>query len=326
MPRDVISVGLITQGDFKFYSGTMDIDKIVSTCTSNPREEDPVAGFQRTLDEQRAESIAEYIRAGGTIPSSIILSAQARSNLLYSNKKRSLEFELSPNAFLILDGQHRVYGFHKLMQTVPEAKYRIPVVIYSDLSPVDEARLFIDINTLQRPVPKELLLDIKKLAERENDEEELLDLLFTYFETEAESVLLGKLSRFEKKKNKISKVTFYDSLKTIIREFDVSNPKRLYRIINAYLSAVQDLAIEDGYNLNDTVTKATVFKILIGHAKSVIALIVDNEPDNILMTSGYKKYLGRSVKGNFGKIANSSSYLKTVDELEKKLLRRNITI
>lgn len=319
-----LSVTLITQGEHKFYSGTMEIDMIAITCSTNPREGDPLAGFQRTLDEGRALAIAEYIRSGGTIPSSIILSAQSDAELSYNSKNKTIAFTESQRAFLILDGQHRVYGFRKLLNE--GSKYRVPVVIYNKLTPTQEARIFIDINTLQKPVPKELLLDIKRLAERESDDERMLDELFTNFETAADSYLLNKLSRTDKKKGKISKVTFYDSMKPILKEFNISNTDRLYRIINSFFFAAHDVSKDNKFDLSDVITKATLFKILVAHSRAIITMISDNNASDVDKISEHKKYLSRSLPGSFQDIAASNSYLKSVEILDRKLLRRNLTI
>lgn len=324
MATDNISVTLITQGTHKFYSGTMEIELIANSCSTNPRANDPIEGFQRTLDGGRATAIADYIRNGGTIPSSIILSAQPESQLTYNSRNKTITFELTQAAFLILDGQHRVYGFTKLLHE--GVKYRVPVIIYNELTPTQEARLFIDINTLQRPVPKELLLDIKRLAERESDDERMLDELFTSFETEPDSYLLNKLSRIDKKKGKISKVTFYDSMKPILKEFNISSTDRLYHIINAFFLAANDVAEEHQFNLGSAITKATLFKILVSHSRAIISVISDNNVEDIDKISEHKKYLHRSLPGSLQEIANSKTYLKSVEALDRKLLRRNVTI
>lgn len=324
MATQNISVTLITQGEHKFYSGTMEIELVATTCSTNPREDDPDAGFQRTLDDSRARSIADYIRSGGTIPSSIILSAQPESALIYNSKNKTISFNEEHGAFLILDGQHRVYGFRKLLNE--GVKYRVPVIIYNDLSPIQEARIFIDINTLQKPVPKELLLDIKRLADRESDDEKLLDELFTSFETEPDSYLLNKLSRIDKQRGKISKVTFYDSMKPILKEFNISNTDRLYKIINTFLIAAHDVSEDHQFNLSLAITKATLFKILLAHFRAIISIISDNNSDDIDKLSEHKKFLARSLPGSFQDIASSKAYLKSVESLDRKLLRRNLTI
>jgi DGQHR domain-containing protein len=319
-----LSVTLITQGISKFYSGTAEIELIAQCCTTDPRSSDPMDGFQRTLDDKRAESIANYIRDGGTIPSSIILSAQPEAGLTYSSRNKIITFEVVPTSFLILDGQHRVFGFKKLLNQ--GVKYRVPVIIYNDLTPAQQARLFIDINTLQKPVPKELLLDIKRLAERESDEERLLDELFTNFEHKTDSFLLNKLSRIDKQKGKISKVTFYDSMKPILKEYNIANTDRLYRIVNAYFLAANDISEENGYDLSSMISKATVFKILVSHSKAVISLIAENNDDSLEMVSEHKRYLARSLPGSFPDISSSKAYTKTVEVLDRKLLRRTLTI
>lgn len=323
MATQNISVTLITQGEHRFYSGTMEIELIATTCSTNPREDDPVMGFQRTLDESRAQAIASYIRNGGTIPSGIILSAQPESELSYNSKNKTITFNESQGAFLILDGQHRVFGFRKLLNE--GVKYRVPVIIYNELNPVQEARIFIDINTLQKPVPKELLLDIKRLADRESDDEKLLDELFTCFETDFHSYLLNKLSRIDKQRGKISKVTFYDSMKPMLKEFNISNTDRLFKIINAFLLAAHDVSEDHQFNLSLAITKATLFKILMAHSRAIISMISDSSED-IEKISEHKKYLLRSLPGSFQEIANSKAYLKSVEMLDRKLLRRNLTI
>ena len=163
------SVSLVTQGAHRFYTLTMPSDVLGRTCFVTTRNEDAKAGFQRVLDNDRAKQIANYIDVGfGTIPSSIVLSAQPDADLRIIGSK-TIEFKDTAKAFLVLDGQHRVYGF-----SLAETVLRVPVVIYNGLSRQDETRLFIDINTKQRPVPNELLLDIKRLAEYETDLEKVL--------------------------------------------------------------------------------------------------------------------------------------------------------
>src|SRR4051812_39977194 len=69
------AVSQVTQGKHRFYTLTMPSEVLARTCFVIKREEDPIKGFQRVLDTERAKQIAEYIDTGlGTIPNSIILS------------------------------------------------------------------------------------------------------------------------------------------------------------------------------------------------------------------------------------------------------------
>lgn len=156
--RTSYTASLIIQGKHRFFTLSMPSDVLAETCIVEPRNEEPIVGFQRALDERRAQEIARYIDSGfGTIPSSIVLSAQEDAQLEYRRKTRTLSFAKTERAFLILDGQHRVFGFK-----LAASRLRVPVVIYNNLNRTEECRLFIDINTKQRPVPNELLLDIKR--------------------------------------------------------------------------------------------------------------------------------------------------------------------
>lgn len=202
------TASLVSQGEHRFWTLTMPADVLAKTCFVTTREEDPEEGFQRLLSKSRAQEIADYIDSGfGTIPTSVVLSAQPESNFEYNTRNRTVNFLEVPDAFLILDGQHRVYGFR-----LANSELRVPVVIYSGLTKKDETRLFIDINTKQRPVPNELLLDIRKLASYQDDSETVVGQIFDLFDTEPGNPLIGKMSPRARKNKLISRVTFNAAL------------------------------------------------------------------------------------------------------------------
>jgi DGQHR domain-containing protein len=256
---DIISytASLLSQGKSRFYTLAMPSDVLAKTCTVDTHEANPIDGFQRRLDESRAKEIADYIDNGfGTIPGSIVLSAQPEAKLEYSRPNRTLRFRNTPRAFLILDGQHRVFGFQKA-----KARLRVPVVIFNNLSKADEARLFMDINTKQRPVPNELLLAIKRLAQTETNEEALLKDIFDLFDKESASPLFGLMSSAERKKAKISRVTFSAALKPIFTSFAGSPSKYVYEVISAYLEAwLSGLRTQ---KLEDMITSPTLFRAIM---------------------------------------------------------------
>jgi DGQHR domain-containing protein len=248
------SVSLVTQGEHRFYTLTLPSDVLANTCYVTTRDEDPKKGFQRVLDRKRAQEIADFIDTGfGSIPTSIVLSAQSAAELKVIGRGKTLEFRDDPKAFLILDGQHRVYGF-----SLAKTSLRVPVVIYNKLTPRDESRLFIDINTKQRPVPNELLLDIKKLAEYETSTEHLLGEVFDLFNTDRESPLLGVMSSHERTDKKISRVTFNAGLKQLLVVFATAEAEGIYRALSSYITAFIGAASQ--INAKDVITKPTVFR------------------------------------------------------------------
>lgn len=248
MGRLSFTASLVTQGRNRFYTLTMPSEVLAATCFVINRDEDPIQGFQRLLDKNRAQQIAEYIDAGlGTVPTSIVLSAQLVADFRYERKTRTVSFVDDPKAFLILDGQHRVWGF-----ALAKSSLRVPVVIYNDLSRTDESRLFIDINTKQRPVPSELLLDIRKLAEYQDDLETRLGEIFDIFNSSNRSPLLGLLSPSKKKTDHISRVTFNAALKPHLNSFADLNAKEIFEITAAYLTAFLNGVRRNGHKINIT--------------------------------------------------------------------------
>ena len=226
---------LVPQGKHRFYSLAMPIEVLAETCFVTTREQDPEKGFQRLLDEKRAKEIAQYIDSGlGTIPTNVVLSAQPNAGFHYDSEKKTISFNLMPNAFLVLDGQHRVFGFR-----LAKTSLRVPVVIYDGLSRLEESKLFIDINTKQRPVPNELLLDIKKLADDESEIEAYSGNLFDKFAKESSSVLKGLMSSSKRTRGQISRVTFYRAFKPILSKIMDNNDDAVFPALNAYFGAVK---------------------------------------------------------------------------------------
>lgn len=309
------SVSLVRQGEHKFYSFTMPSDVLADTCYVINRDEDPIEGFQRELDKKRATEIANYIDSGlGTIPSSIVLSAQEDCEFTYDSKRKSVSFKNISKAFLIIDGQHRVYGF-KLANTA----LRIPVVVYDNLSKRDETRLFIDINSKQKGVPTELLLDIKKMAEYENDIEQFLRELFDTFSTENDSSLYNKLSASKRQKGKITRSVFNTAMKPLVKFFGNKSPDEIYDIYNSYLVAFSEGVLAP-HGIKEQAVNTTVFKAIAGFFPIITARVKDRFGAIYTVDNYYEftKLIGHRIKPiKLEKPTNA--YKPIVDHLEESL-------
>jgi DGQHR domain-containing protein len=248
---------LVPQGRRHFYSLALPSKLLAANCAVEARAENPIDGFQRLLDKKRAKEIAQYIDAGfGAIPSAVILSAQSRAHLQYDRDSGLLRFRQDPRAFLVIDGQHRIFGF-----TLAKKSVSVPVVIFNRLTRSEECQLFMDINTKQRPVPTELLLDIKQLSELESDAEALLRSVFDMFNMREDSVLKGLLSPAEKRKGKITRVTFNSAFKAIQDAFVDASAEDVYQVMNAYLAAcVSGLAF---HKAQENIANPVLFKALV---------------------------------------------------------------
>jgi hypothetical protein len=118
-----------------------------------------------------------------------------------------------------------------------------------------------DINTKQRPVPPELLLDIKRLAETETDIEAMLRDVFDAFDKEPDSPLFGLLSPSERQKGKISRVTFNTALRAVWSLFIESDSDYIYRVLSAYLHAC--MAGLRKHDAAHNITNPTLFKAIM---------------------------------------------------------------
>ncbi len=226
---------LLTQNKHRFFFSTIPVDDLFENCFVARREEDPQKGFQRALSESRADDISRYLSSGnGSIPTNVVLSAQPEAHLEYNARSKLLSFVRVSRAFLVLDGQHRLWGYSKC-----PTRHRVPVAIYDGLSRAEEARLFIDINTNQRGVPAALLLDIKQLAEIEKTTETLLRTTFDQLQMDSLSALHGKLSPAKSISNKISRVTFNRALSAALKSEVVRGLKQedLYKLMRNYVNA-----------------------------------------------------------------------------------------
>jgi DGQHR domain-containing protein len=308
------SISQVTQGRHKFYTCTVPSDVLARCCFVTTRDDDPAKGFQRVLDKKRAQEIAKYIDSGlGTIPSAIILSAQDAADLKIIGKGKTVEFNDTPKAFLILDGQHRVYGF-----SIAESSLRIPVVIYNDLTRRDESRLFIDINSKQRGVPNELLLDIKKLAEYENDEENLLREVFDLFNNDADSVFLDKFSAAIRAKKKITRVTFNNSIKPLLGLFREKDAEEIYSILNSYFSAMKSGLEEIGSE--DTLLGSVVFRAVSSFFPISASKLKDKYGADYTVDNFYSVMEGMFSRIKPAKFNNpGTSYKAIADYLESNI-------
>jgi DGQHR domain-containing protein len=253
----------IVQNGTRFYFATIPVDELFPFSFVARRDEEPTAGFQRALNEARADDIAQYLAEGtGSIPSNIVLSAQSGTNLKYTARAGSISFHPHPGAFLVLDGQHRLWGYQKCA-----VRHRVPVAIYAGLTRAEEAKLFIDINTTQRGVPAALLLDIKQLAEIESHREQILRELFDRLNADPRSALAGRLSASESITGKISRVTFNRAVAGALTSGVLLNADSdfRYRLILNYVNAFEAEVGE-----KKLVTRSAYFEALIEVMDEVI--------------------------------------------------------
>lgn len=269
-----------------FYSTVLNSEDLKDICVITRRSEDGDKGFQRLLNKSRAKDIAKYLdEKDGVIPSSIILSAQSNTKISYNNENSRIMFPKVKDSFLVIDGQHRLFGLFEAKNS-----YSIPVIIFSDLKSSEEVSLFIDINTTQKGVPSALLLDIKQLAGRETKIEELQRELFDLLNKEP-SPMTGLLSPSKSAVGKISRSAFNESTAVIFQTGPLSEQRDIriiYKGVKNYLIAIEytfKISKAEGAKL----TKAILFKAVFEIFNEVLNRSLQ-ETGNVKVES-LKKYL-----------------------------------
>ncbi|MDD4871350.1 MAG: DGQHR domain-containing protein [Kiritimatiellae bacterium] len=232
--------------------------KALFACARVSRaDEDPNKGYQRLLKASRAKVIAEYFNTGNVIPGSIILSAQPEASLNFNQAKSEISFLASEGAFLVIDGQHRLYGAHEATVEV-----QLPVCIFEGLNTAQEVQYFLDINGTQRGVPRTLQLEIVKFSAPEDSEDAVRVKLFNELNSNPESPLCNKMSPTKSVIGKLSHVPFKAAIDPILRnpQFRRSTFENKTKLLINFLTAAEAAMAEAGRP--EKMTNAAFFQSL----------------------------------------------------------------
>jgi DGQHR domain-containing protein len=306
--RNVIVDALkVKYNDVLFYVAVISSKKLFSISEVSRVDENPGDGYQRLLGKARAKKIADYIREGNVIPGALVLSAQEGGVKKYDNAKKKLHISSEPKSFLVIDGQHRLYGAFQYEKDIP-----IPVCIFDKLEKTQEVQYFLDVNGTQRGVPKTLQLELTKFTSEPETKEALLVKLFTELNEEPASPLSGKLSGTRSVTGKLSHVPFQSGIGAVwdnppMNTFNYEQKKTV--LIN-FLSAMEDVLIDE-YGNASKLTNAAFFQALM-------AAFIDASNIAMYKHQNYKKGSFKSVLSSVAEINfedYSGTNKKVINEL-----------
>ncbi len=171
---------------YNFLIRPIDLLKMAYISHRQSRDLEDYETYQRMLKPIRLVSIAKYIDNGGQFPTNIVINIKAKTGLRFDKKEQIGESSFGtlylPNHYAsawVIDGQHRLYGFaySKRMDELQD-KTTFPVLAYDNLPPLEEANLFVDVNSKQEPVKQNLIKEIyANLKWVSEDEKERLDAM-----------------------------------------------------------------------------------------------------------------------------------------------------
>tara|TARA_A100001015_G_C15040240_1_gene739122 strand:- start:530 stop:3124 length:2595 start_codon:yes stop_codon:yes gene_type:complete len=124
--------------------------------------------YQRVLTKRRISEISSYLETSRKpFPNNILVSLRGKKDHWKFNKRQRLGsgrtgeliVQGRPGMFHVIDGQHRLFGYSG---TKEEQVLDQPLIVtmYNDLSEVEEAELFIDVNENQKKVDVSLKIEV----------------------------------------------------------------------------------------------------------------------------------------------------------------------
>lgn len=143
------------------------VDRILKYCYISRRVRND-RGYQRILEKGRIGNIAKKIERGSLLafPNTILISSPDDYNFInnpieQSECPKSVKISI-PNYFCacrIIDGQHRLLGFARLDSRL-QSSYYLPIIALDRIAQRDEMKTFIEINSTQKKIDRNLILTL----------------------------------------------------------------------------------------------------------------------------------------------------------------------
>ncbi len=148
-------------GDIDAYIFLMRVKDLLPIYYVAVRGRDDVPGaVQRVLSKRRINSIKDFILDGNMFFNTFILNWVDENYPLLTEQDQLLLPQV-PAGAQVIDGQHRLEGLkqaYEVDKAVGEQK--VIILLTQNLTTPDAARIFLNINTEQKPVPNSLVYDL----------------------------------------------------------------------------------------------------------------------------------------------------------------------
>lgn len=115
---------------------------------------------QRILNKSRVDAICKFVLGGNSFVNTFILN-WTDTQYVPKVKKETLVLPLQGRFAQMLDGQHRIAGLQEAVnQNAEIADMEVLVSLFIGLNTKEAARIFLNINSEQKPVPRSLIYDL----------------------------------------------------------------------------------------------------------------------------------------------------------------------
>ena len=150
----------------KIYTFPMKVKDLVKISYVAVRGRDNEEGaVQRVLNKKRISSIKQYVLDGNMFINTFVINWND-TNYIPKIDDGKIEIPLIDSVAQLIDGQHRLEGMKeaiKIDESINEKMLLVSMVI--GLGTKEAAKIFININSEQKPVPKSLIFDLYGVTE-----------------------------------------------------------------------------------------------------------------------------------------------------------------
>lgn len=151
---------------YNFLMSPYELLRIAYISHRSKTSNDDLETYQRMVKPSRLKKIGQYIDDGGKFPTNIIVNFKSETALHFDQKETFgdtatgiLHLPGQYGSAWVIDGQHRLYGYAHATK-FEDDKSVVPVLAYENLPIRDEIQLFVDINTQQVKVSRNLVNEI----------------------------------------------------------------------------------------------------------------------------------------------------------------------
>lgn len=242
-------------GDIDAHIFSMKIKDVLPLYYVAVRGRDDVEGaVQRVLNKRRVGSIKNFILEGNMFFNSFILN-WVNSDYPIDICDGKLKIPQVPAGAQVIDGQHRLEGLKQAVEENPSiGEQSIVIVLVQHLSTNDAAKIFLNINTEQKPVPTSLVYDLfGEVRSKDYYIVRATDIATKLHEDpESPYYQCVKLPGSSQGVGKVDLSTFVNALKQhtadggVFSEYHIEDFELQYRIVSNFFSAVKTYYDKEG--------------------------------------------------------------------------------
>lgn len=344
------------QQGYKFFAFVLTAEQLAEISYVSRREGKD--GYQRLLNRKRAESIKRYIEAGGTLPTNIILNFNDSKQVFFDEEKRMITIPFLQRSAWVIDGQHRLFGADLLRELILTnhlaSSYEFLISAFVGLELVEQAKIFVDINSYQEGVSKSLLYDLMNLFDVEDDTKESFYIsrasdIISRLNEDPESPFFDRVSLTrDRVRGLISQAAFVDALRPHLEKGGILSHtneyqftlEEQYNVLKNYFNAVRDTLPELWFNEAALLTKTTGFNALMLTLPTIFEQTVQKyqsfELEYVKKTVSPLKALpwtGKELKGQQGSVASKklaetirTSIIANISSLDQSQQKKRLAL